>query len=515
MVADGICALDWIDRIVRRAAPVVMLFAMVFSTSAQRSPSTSDSSAIEAALRAREFDQALQLARGQLQHSPKDARLWTLEGIAFAGLGDDQNALAAYNKALEISPTFLAALEGAAELEYKAGSDRAIPLLNRILKLRPDEATSHAMLGALAVRKRDCPSALKHFRQSKQVLSSQPIALQEYGACLMEQLRPEEALPVFQQILTLQPGDPHARYNLAVVQFTAQHSKDAVETLRPLLERNDADPDTLDLASAAYEETGDTPRAVGLLRQAILANPKKVKYYIDFAALSFKHESYQVGVDVINAGVTQLPKAAPLYIARGILYIQLGQFENGQADFEAANRLDPSQASASVAEGLAQLQQANLDQALATVRTQLKDHPSDPFLHYLKAEIITQQGAAAGTPEFREAIDAASQAVKLKPDFVLARDVLGNLYLKSDQTAKAIEQCRLALRDNPSDQVATYHLLQALRKDKDPQGEIPGLVKRLAELREESQKQEPAGIKYRLYEPGSSEPSAKKDRQPQ
>jgi tetratricopeptide (TPR) repeat protein len=324
---------------------------------------------------------------------------------------------------------------------------------------------------------------------------------------------------VFQQILTLQPSDPHARYNLAVVQFTTQHSKDAVETLQPLLEQKEPDPDALDLASAAYEETGDTLRAVSLLRQAILANPKRVKYYVDFATLSFKHESYQVGVDVVNAGVTQLPKAAPLYIARGILYVQLGQFENGQADFEAANRLDPSQASASVAEGLAQLQQANLDQALETVRSRLRSHPNDAFLHYLKAEIITQQGAASGTPEFGEAIEAASQAVKLKPDFVLARDVLGNLYLKSDQTAKAIEQCRLALRENPSDQVATYHLLQALRKGKDPQGEIPGLVKRLAALREESQKQETTRIQYKLYEPGSPEssakPSAKKDSQPQ
>jgi tetratricopeptide (TPR) repeat protein len=501
-------------KVVRRIAFVLLLLVGASSANAQSAPPANNSGAIEAALRARDFDHALQLARGQLQQSPKDARLWTLEGIALAGLGDDQKALTAYNKALEISPNFLAALEGAAGLEYQAGSDRAIPLLNRILKLRPDEPTSHAMLGALAAKKRDCATALKHFRQSKQALSSQPIALQEYGACLMEQQQAGEALPVFQQILMLQPGDLHARYNLAVVQLTAQHSKDAIDTLQPLLEQKEPDPDTLDVASAAYEETGETPRAVSLLRQAILANPKKVKYYVDFAALSFKHESYQVGVDVINAGVTQLPNAAPLYIARGILFIQLGQFENGQADFEAANRLDPSQASASVAEGLAQLQQANLDQALATVRTQLKSHPSDPFLHYLKAEIITQQGAAAGTPEFREAIEAASQAVKLKPNFVLARDVLGNLYLKSDQTAKAIEQCRLALRENPSDQVATYHLLQALRKGRDPQGEIPGLLKRLADLREESQKQETAGIKYKLYEAGSPEPSAKKDHRP-
>src|ERR1700689_5599098 len=128
---------------------------------------------------------------------------------------------------------------------------------------------------------------------------------------------------------------------------------------------------------------------------------------------------------MIDAGLTQLPKAAPLYIARGILYIQMGQFEKGQSDFEAANRLDPGQASAAVAQGLAQRQARNLDQALKTVETQLKAHPNDAFLHYLKAEIISQGGPAVGTPEFNEAVKSASRAVRLQPAFPLAAKAFG------------------------------------------------------------------------------------------
>jgi tetratricopeptide (TPR) repeat protein len=202
-----------------------------------------------------------------------------------------------------------------------------------------------------------------------------------------------------------------------------------------------------------------------------------------------------------------LPKAAPLYIARGILFIQMGQFEKGQSDFEAANRLDPGQASASVAEGLAQLQASNLDQALITVETELKAHPNDAFLHYLKAEIISQGGPAVGSPEFNDAVKAASRAVQLQPDFPLARDVLGNLYLQGGQSEKAIEQCRVVLRENPNDQIAVYHLLLALRKINDPKGEVPGLVKRLAELRTQSQQQEASTNRYKLYIQGEQPPN--------
>jgi tetratricopeptide (TPR) repeat protein len=497
----------------RRCAAVALLAALPFPTSlhpakffpfAVAQAGAADSNplrAIESALSSRDYDHALQMIRAQLQQTPQDARLHTMEGIALAGEGNDQEALVAYNKALAISPNYLAALEGAAQLEYKAGSDRAVPLLNRILKLQPNEPTTHAMLGTMAYKTRDCPGAIKHFRASGPVLASQPSAMELFGACLMAQGRASEAVTIFDRLLATRPSDAHARYNLAVVQFTAKRNADAIATLQPLLEQTAPDTDALDLASAAYEETGDTPKAVDLLRRAIVANPKKVKYYVDFATLSFKHESFQIGVDMINAGVMQLPNDSSLYIARGILFIQLGQFENGQADFETANRLDPRQASASVAEGLAQLQQSNLDQALTTVDAQLKAHPQDSFLHYLKAEILTQKGASAGSPEFRQAMNTAAEAIRLRPDFVLARDVLGGLYLKSGQSARAIEQSRLALHDNPSDQVALYHLIQALRNARDPKGEVPGLVRRLAALREESQ-QVPTGTKYKLYEPG-------------
>jgi len=55
--------------------------------------------------------------------------------------------------------------------------------------------------------------------------------------------------------------------------------------------------------------------------------------------------------------------------------------------------------------------------------------------------------------------------------------------LKSGQIDKAIAQSRMTLRYDPSDEVALYHLVQGLRRIKDPQGEIPALTKRLAAAR--------------------------------
>src|ERR1700691_6802404 len=197
----------------RSVVAILLLAICAVAAAAQTGADSSSIRAIQAALQARDNEKALTLVRTQLQAWPKDVRLWALEGIALTQLGRNHEALIAYNKALALSPDYLAALEGAAELEYKAGSIRAVPLLNRILKVRPDEPTTHAMLAALAYKKHDCAAAVEHFQKSAPVLSAQPTALEEYGACLIDLQKPDEAVPVFEQILALLPNGPHARYS--------------------------------------------------------------------------------------------------------------------------------------------------------------------------------------------------------------------------------------------------------------------------------------------------------------
>ena len=96
----------------------------------------------------------------------------------------------------------------------------------------------------------------------------------------------------------------------------------------------------------------DTPQAVATLRQAILLDPQNVNLYVDFANLSSAHDSFQVGIDVVSDGISQLPKAVPLYLARGVLYVQLAQYDKAEADFETAHELDPRQSLSSAAQGL-------------------------------------------------------------------------------------------------------------------------------------------------------------------
>lgn len=457
---------------------------------------------ITSAIRERHYEQALELARHALESTPDNVQILTLQGLAFKAMGQNQNALTAFQHALRIAPNYLAALEGAAQIEYAAGHKSAVPLLDRLLKLRPDEPTAHAMLGVLAWRQHDCPTAVAHFEHARPVMASQPDALREFGVCLVRLNRLEAAAGVFQQIVSASPSDRAARYSLASVEIMAQKFQAAIDCLQPLLAPADPDAEALALASSAYEAAGDTPNSVSTLRQAIVLSPRNVRYYLDFANLSFAHKSYDAGIQMIGAGLKLSPESPQLHLARGILYVQTGQIDQADADFAAAERLDPAQPGTADARVLELLQENKMEEAVRVVRDELKGRPADPFLYYLLAEVLNWQGPPAGSAEFQKALDAAAKAVQLQPKLILARNLLSRLYLDSGQVQLAIEQCRQVLRDDSQDPVALYRLIRAIKISGDPEAakQVPDLLRRFNEARQLAGRQDAQANRYKLVE---------------
>ncbi len=455
-------------------------------------------SLIVAALRANDNAHALQLLQAAQRQSANDPHLWTYRGIALSGEGKSEEALNAYRHALKISPNTPAALAGAAEILYRAGDQKAVPLLNRLLRLHPNDSTSHAMLGELAYARSDCKGATMHFERSGSLVANQPIALQQYGACLAEEGQSERATLIFEQMLAANPESSHARRNLAVVQNMAGHAEQARSTLLPLIEAGDREVSTLRLAALVYEANKDTPQAVKLLRDAIVRDPGNVSLYVDFANIAFAHQSFQAGVEMLNAGLTAQPNAASLYVARGVLYVQIAEYEKAEADFERAEHLDPRQSLSATALGLiAEEKTQDPEKALATLRSKLAARPKDPDLLYLQAALLSHETLSPGSQDLMLAVRSAQKAVALQPDLLPARNLLAKLYLQTGQTELAVGECRRILVRDPKDQTALYHLILALRKA-DRKAEIPGLLRSLAQLRQEATRDEGERNRYKL-----------------
>jgi tetratricopeptide (TPR) repeat protein len=483
-------------------AGCVMFLVSCASFLAQGQPTKASIDSIESLIRSREYGHALQVAQSALEETPNDFRIWTLEGIVLSIQSNNQDALHAFDKALSLSPNYPAALKGEVQLLYQAQDKQAIPLLERILKADPKDETAHEMLAVLEERQGNCDAAKGHFLKSAEVISTHPGSLEAYGNCLVHAGEPQKAVPIFERLAALLPQRTYPKYDLAVVLVETRQDAVAIRVLDPLLTTDPPDPDVLSLASDAYEAVGDTAKAVALLRHAIVLSPEAANYYTSFAAICLNHESFQVGIDMINAGLRRISGDPSLYISRGLLYAQLAQYDQAEADFKTAENLDAAQSVSSYAIDLAELQKNNTDNALSQIRSQLKLHPDSALLHYLLAKLLSSQGTGNDSTVSEEALQSALLAVNLKPDMVEARDLLASIYTSSGQYNLAIDQCRLALQSNSSDQTAIYHLIVALRHSGpgERRGEIQSLVKRLSELQTASRQQETDRKRFKIVE---------------
>jgi len=481
-----------------------LLCATFCAPAQQTAPSVSS---IEALIRSQHYDSALAATKHALLERPNDFRLWTLEGIVFTLKADNEDALTALQRALHLSPAYGPALKAAAQLLYQTQDQRAVPVLETILKTDPQDQTAHEMLAVLEARQEHCQEAIRQFILSSDVIAHHSHSLEAYGYCLVHVGEPEKAISVFEQLADLLPEQTYPKYDLAVVLVATKQDETAARILEPMLTSDQSDPELLSLASDAYEALGDTPKAVSLLRQAIVLNPTSANYYNAFVVLCLNHESFQVGVDMVDAGLQRIPGDPSLYISRGLLYAQLAQYDKAEADFHTAERLDSAQSLSAYARDIVELQENMTDKskpgdAVGEIRAQLKAHPDSALLHYLLAKLLVYREADTDSNVPDEAIRSALLAVKLKPDLVDARDLLASIYTRSGQYDLAIEQCRLALQDSPSDATAIYHLIVALRHSpqKNQPDEIPALVKQLSQLQQASRQQQTDRKRFQLVE---------------
>jgi tetratricopeptide (TPR) repeat protein len=491
-------------------ATLLALSCSAYPQSAPRQPSSAGSNgaavssiqSIQALIRSQHYDEAHAAIESALRQTPNDPRLFTLEGILFSLQKQRDSAIVAFDHALSLSPGDPAALRGEVQLLYSAHDRRAIPLLQRIVHANPQDQTAHEMLAVFEKDEGDCTAAIDNFRLSAEVIRTHPESLENYASCLFSTAEFNDAIPILKQLTALLPDRTYPKYDLAVVLMRTKQYDAALNLLEPVLEKDASDPEVVSVASDAYEQTGNTGKAVALARQAIVLDPSNVGYYTAFAQLCLTHESYDIGITMLNAGISRVPPNASLFLARGLLYAQLAQVEKAEADFKKAEELDSGQSLSAYATDLAELESNHEDVALEKIRAQLKTHPDSSLLHYILAKILDTRGDGGDNKASNEALQSALDAVRLKPDMVEAHDLLAGIYARTGQNEKAIEQSRLSLHYQADDQTAIYHLLIALRRagTAGHEEEIESLVARLSELKKSSLKEENQRKRFRIVE---------------
>jgi tetratricopeptide (TPR) repeat protein len=416
---------------------------------------------IASALAAGRYPDALRMAAELLKTNPGDPRVWTVHGMALAGLGNTKASIASFDSALRLQPAFVPALKAASETAYKARLASAISYLERLLAVDPSSQPAHAMAAVLAFESGDCKRAIVHFEQSREEVSRNEQAASQFGSCLLAANRTREAVELFERILAASPSSAMARYNLAVAQIRGGQIASALATLGS--HADSLDSESLNLLAAAQAADGRTALAVATLSRAAAKFPADERNYLDLAGLCQRDGELGKAIEVLDTGLRFQAASGRLHAARGVIYAQLGETAKAAADFEKAALLAPDEAYSAAGLSVLFTETGWAGDAVNLLRRKLKRSPNDANLNTLLADALMRDGVQPGQPGFAEARQALLRAIGSRPGFARAHAALGKLYLREGQAAKAVQELNKALEAEPGNRTALSQLSAALR----------------------------------------------------
>ena len=406
----------------------------------------------------------LREANASLQRDPGNPRVLLLRGIALAQSGQEQDGLLSIDKALTVSPKFVAALEAGAEIAYRTGDRRAKDYLSRILQQDPTNAPAHGMSGALAFEARDCGKAIQHFAAAEAAIRNNSLALAQWGECLVTNDQPGPGADRLRQVLALKPanapGIANIRYDFALALFLSGKYDESIEAAQSL----PAGADRENLLGSVYAAQEKIPQAIAALRQAITLEPTSERNYNDLASVCLDHQSFDVAEDVVNAGLSNIPDSAALYTLRGAIAAQTSNVEQSAADFERASRLQPDRSYGDVGLTLLLRQQDQIDRAIAVIRPRLARSPGDAALTFLLADLLMRKSEDSGKRAEKEARSLLVTAIRSEPDMAKAHSALGKLLFQAGEPEQAAKELKRALDLDPDDRVALNQYILVLRR---------------------------------------------------
>lgn len=413
-----------------------------------------DIPAIRQAIQEGRLAEAVAACDRELNAAPSSAALWTLKGLALQASGDKPAGLAAFRKAIAVTPSYLPALQAAAQLEFELRDPLAAPRLEAVLRLEPSSTPARLMLGELSFQADDCTRAVQYFTR---VPARPPVAHWQNGVCLYVLDRWRDAAAEFAFLLTLREHAP-TRFNLALSYWRAKDPSATLAALAPIA-RQGADADVLSLQAAALRSSKDVPHALEVLQAAVASHPGDERLLVELALLCLDQNALDLGVAVLEAGVARMPASARLHAVLGVFRVRAGSMDRAEEHFRAVERLSPESGFGQVGAAIALMQLGLTDEAIARLR---RTPSKDPMVTLTLARALLQKNASPAERDEAKMLLAA--VIESEPANAPARILLGKMLAQDGDARQAVEQLETALRFAPADRAAAYQLMLLYRR---------------------------------------------------
>lgn len=359
---------------------------------------------------------------------------------------------------------------------------------------------SYKTLGETFEKMKLFPSALEAYSKGLEKTSQGNLFYQKMGDLSLECNDIEASLECYKKAYELNPSDREVLIKLATINQTYFPEKVdmTIDYYNTLLEFGiDMDKIYYELGHL-YLNKSDKINAVSAFKLAQELNPENPYYNNSLAYAYIKAELYDDAIEYYQLAIKLNPDAEWTSIvchALGAIYAEVkNNFDAAEATFNAGMVLDPKNVDIQLSLGDLYMAQGDLDKAIKTYCDAISVEPEN-YLTYAKT------GLALWEKDYlEEAIVAFHKSIELNPEFEIAQNNLGVVYLDGIGDPKeSIEYFKNAININPNYTLAYFNLGRAYQAtgDKALAAEYYQMTMDLNKITEELSDKE---IRERLYD---------------
>jgi tetratricopeptide (TPR) repeat protein len=371
---------------------------------------------------------------------------WTMRGYCHGKLGQHEQALEAYQRALLEQPEDAKAWNGLSCVFQEQNSyDEALAAVDRAIALDEAEwAYASNRAGVLFALKR-YDEALVGYERSAELKPDEAEIRYWKGRTLRELKRDEEALAAFDQALVCDPDDADAADWRADTIYTLGRYEEALAAYERAIGLTPDQTYQWYWKGWSLRKLGRDEEALAAFEQAAELDPKDGDAANQCAAALFRLKRYEEAVAAYDQTLELKPKDSGVWYWKGRALFELRREQEALTAYEHAELLGLNDYAIHMGSSRAFANLGRYDEALVEIVRALKHDPTNYEALSHRAWTCSEVG------RYDEALTTYMRILELKPDDLWARRGRGHELYHLNRYEEALAAYEAALEISPED----------------------------------------------------------------
>ncbi len=340
-------------------------------------------------------------------------------GIALAGNGQWDEAMAHYQRALQHAPGYVEAENNLGRAFLQKGQvDEAIPYFESALRFKPSHADAWNNLGVALAQKGQVDESITHFKEALRLRPSFAEAEYDLATALLQKGQVDEAILHFENALKVQPDYADAHHNLGNALAQKGRVDDAIAQFQRSLAIRPSSPETHNSLGRVLLLSGQVDSSIPHFEKALEGRSGYAEAHSSLALALLQKGRLEEGIAHLQKAIAIRPRDADALHNLGAVLLQNGQVDEAIIHFQRAQEIRPGYAEVQQNLGTALLRKGEVEQAVAHFQKALELQPKFGEAAYSLGNALLQRG------QVREAITGFQRALEIRPDFIEAQNNL-------------------------------------------------------------------------------------------